>query len=537
MTTTILFYFDIVIMSSALKQLNNYGPLMNMICGPDINFFINCYPKFNNFAMQIEPNKCNAPIGFNRTLTFSFNHSGDFAGQTFFKVKLPEIKLSYETSSINPTGFLLGRWIDYIGCYLFNKISIRINNQQISEMSHNMMYIIQEFTTPSAKRQLLDKMLGMVPELVAPVVGSACKECILPAFELMIPLPFWFCTNPSSFIPICCCSSALPIDLVVEVNSLDRLLMLNPKVKYDIVTPLTIECFTNYVYIDTASRNDFVSQPQTYLIEQFVNNGQIEGGNARDIQLNISGICKEIFIAAQHKSYVNPVSTTLTVPISSNQSMIVYTPSNQHTNFAVTAFNQKQNYVNTIDGFGPATFYANVGTTYGDLIESVDFNFAGAKLMDITDASVFNTVEPLWYHTSAPHNSGLHCYSFALNPENAAPTGCVDFTMINNANVFIKLRNHILTQQVTNEQTTYSYIDADMDYVYALNKPTWETDSSQISGSNVGIKPMLNPVMHGSKIDTLVTYTERLPAYYYYIYAINYNFLLFKNGYCGLKYS
>ena len=35
----------------------------------------------------------------------------------------------------------------------------------------------------------------------------------------------------------------------------------------------------------------------------------------------------------------------------------------------------------------------------------------------------------------------------------------------------------------------------------------------------------------------LLTYTERIPTYYYYIYAVNYNFLLFKNGYCGLKYS
>lgn len=520
-------------MSSALKQLDNYGPLMNMVCGPDVNFFVNCYPKFTNFSMQIEPNKCNAPIGFNRTLTFSFNHSGDFAGQTFFKVKLPEIRLSYETSNISPTGFLLGRWIDYIGSYLFSKISIRINNQQISELSHNMMYIIQEFTTPSAKRQLLDKMLGMVPELVAPVCGSACKECTLPAFELMIPLPFWFCTSPSSFIPMCCCSSGLPVDIVVDVSPIDRLLMLNPKVKYDIITPLTIDCFTNYIYIDKTSRNEFVSQPQTYLIEQFINNGQIEGGNSRDIQLNISGICKEIFIAAQHKSYVNPISTTLTLP----DNTIVYTPSNQHTNFAVTAFDQKHNYVSTVDGFGQTTSFATVGTTYGDLIESIDFNFAGARLLDITDASTFNTVEPLWYHTSAPHNTGLHCYSFALNPENPAPTGCVDFTMINNANVLIKLRNHIITQQVTPEKTSYSYTDADMDYVFANNIPQLQTDYTQQVGTDVIVKPTFSPIMNGSKINSLTTYTERLPAYYYYIYAINYNFLLFKNGYCGLKYS
>lgn len=519
-------------MSSALKQLNNYGPLMNMICGPELNFFVNCYPKFANFAMQIEPNKCNTQTGFNRTLTFSFNRSGDFAGQTFFKVKLPKIKLTYQNSTDNATGFILGRWIDYVGCYIFNKISIRINNQQISEMSDNMMYIIQEYTTASAKRQLLDKMLGMVPELVAPACGVGCLSCILPAVELIIPLPFWFCTDPSAFIPICCCNNALPIDIVVEVSTLDRLLMLNPKVRYQQLSNVSIECYTNYVYLDTVARNEFVSQPQTYLIEQFVNNGQIEGGSTRDVQLNISGICKEIFIAAQHKSYVKPTSQILTLPDGTQ----VYTPCNQYTNFAVTAFDQKNNYVNTVEGFGPATQYSTVGTTYGDLIEKIDFNLAGARLMDIHDASTFNTVEPLWYHTSAPRNTGLHCYSFALNPENTTPTGCIDFTMINNANVLIKLRTNIETQSVTQTETTFNNIDVDMEYVFGTNLPMFIT-INKYNGNFPFVKAYQSPVGNGSKIDTLQTYTEVLPSYYYYIYAVNYNFLLFKNGYCGLKYS
>lgn len=508
---------------------------MNMVCGPDTNFFVNCYPKFTNFAMQIEPNKCNTIIGFNRTLTFSFNHSGDFAGQTFFKVKLPKIKLTYRNSTDVATGYILGRWIDYVGCYLFNKISIRINNQQISEMSDNMLYILQEYTTAAAKRQLMDKMLGMVPELVAPVCGSGCISCILPAFELIIPLPFWFCTDPSVFIPMCCCSSALPVDIVAEIAPLNKLLMLNPKVKIQELSTLSIECYTNYIYIDTATRNNFVSQPQTYLIEQFVNNGQLEGGNMKDIQINISGICKELFIAAQHKSYIQPVSNILNVPYN-DTTLEYYTPCNQYTNFAVTAYDQRKNYVNTVEGFGPSHQYSTVGTTYGDLIEKIDFNFAGAKLMDITTATIFNTIEPLWYHTSAPRNTGLHCYSFALNPESAAPTGCIDFTMINNANVFIKLRNQIDTQVVTTTETSYNTIDIDMDYVFTVNTPTNIVTDNYIDNYAI-IAPYTTPICNGSKMDTMVTYTENLPSYYYYIYAVNYNFLLFKNGYCGLKYA
>lgn len=518
-------------MSSALKQLNNYGPLMNMVCGPDTNFFLNCYPKFTNFAMQIEPNKCNTPIGFNKTLVFSFNHAGDFAGQTYFKVKLPQIKLSIDTS----TGHILGRWIDYIGCYLFNKISIRINNQQISELSDNMMYILQEYTTSSAKRQLLDKMLGMVPELISPVCGPNCISCILPATELIIPLPFWFSTDPSAFIPMCCCSSALPVDIVVEVNPLEKLLMINPNVRFQELSKLSIECFTNYIYIDTVARNAFVSQPQTYLIEQFVNNGQIEGGNMKDLQLNISGICKEIFIAAQHKSYIQRKSSIITV--SNDGPIEKYTPTNQYTNFAITAFDQAINYVNTVDGFGPAHQFSTVGTTYGDLIEKIDINLAGSRLIDTDDADIFNTVQPLWYHTAGPRNTGLHCYSFALNPEIPAPTGCIDFTMINNANVTIRLKRQIMTQTTTDTATNFDQTDIDMDYVYAANYPRLATVPKLTATNYPFVESYFSPVCNGSKIDTLYTYTTTMPVYYYYIYAVNYNFLLFKNGYCGLKYS
>lgn len=521
-------------MSSALKQLNNYGPLMNMVCGPDINYFVNCYPKFTNFAMQIEPNKCNTVIGFNKTLTFSFNHSGDFAGQTYFKVKLPEIKLTID----NPSQKLLGRWIDYVGCYLFSKISININNIQVSEISDNMMYIIQEFTTATAKRQLVDKMLGMVPELVAPVCTMQCLSLTLPATELIIPLPFWFCTDPSAFIPICCCNSALPIDIIVEVNPLDKLLIVNPNVRVQQISSIDIECFTNYIYIDTATRNTFVTQPQTYLIEQFINNGKLEGGSSKDIQLNISGICKEIFIAAQHKSYIEKKSKNIELIDSEGNTITKFTPSNQHTNFAITAFDQGINYVNTIEGFAPGHHYSTIGTTYGDLIEKIDFNLGGTKLLDTNDSNIFNTVQPLWYHTAAPRNTGLHCYSFALNPENACPTGCIDFTMINNANVLIKLHNTINTQTVSRNATTFANENIDMDYVFAANYPRMAV-SAEIAKSPLFnfVVPNISPIMNGSKIDTLYTYTEGQPVYYYYIYAINYNFLLFSNGMCGLKYS
>ena len=240
------------------------------------------------------------------------------------------------------------------------------------------------------------------------------------------------------------------------------------------------------------------------------------------------------FAIATAVSLLSPVIIIVFIPAFFTK----FTPSNQHTNFAITAFDQGINYVNTIEGFAPGHHYSTIGTTYGDLIEKIDFNLGGTKLLDTNDSNIFNTVQPLWYHTAAPRNTGLHCYSFALNPENACPTGCIDFTMINNANVLIKLHNTINTQTVSRNATTFANENIDMDYVFAANYPRMAV-SAEVAKSPLFnfVVPNISPIMNGSKIDTLYTYTEGQPVYYYYIYAINYNFLLFSNGMCGLKYS
>ena len=110
--------------------------------------------------------------------------------------------------------------------------------------------------------------------------------------------------------------------------------------------------------------------------------------------------------------------------------------------------------------------------------------------------------------------------------------------MINNANVLIKLHNTINTQTVSRNATTFANENIDMDYVFAANYPRMAV-SAEVAKSPLFnfVVPNISPIMNGSKIDTLYTYTEGQPVYYYYIYAINYNFLLFSNGMCGLKYS
>ena len=95
----------------------------------------------------------------------------------------------------------------------------------------------------------------------------------------------------------------------------------------------------------------------------------------------------------------------------------------------------------------------------------------------------FRLVQPFQHHTRVPISSGIHCYSFALQPEDHQPSGTCNFSRIDNA--VLKLNNN----------------------------------SGWVSG-------MEKEGVIGN------TFTPKL-----YIYAVNYNVLRIMSGMGGLAYS
>lgn len=487
-------------MSGALMQLNSYGSLLGMLCErPEVNFFVQHYPRYVNFAMQIEMNSCNAPTNFGKSLTFTFNRSGDFVGQTFFLVRLPTVTV---TSTGDPSDNMsplvlrtyLARYIDFVGAFLFRRIIMRVNNQHVSELSEHMLYILTEYTTAAAKRALLDRMLGQLPELVAPICSTDTTTLQFPATELTIPVPFWFSTG--AFFPLCCCNKGMVLDLITEVRPFEDLMIFRENTTYQITGTLDIQCYSNYIYLDTRTRDEIVTSTLSCVIEQFMTNGAIESmEDDCNCYLSFQGLVKELFIAAQHRSYAI---------------------AKQYTNFAVTAADINLSSQRSLYRYSPL-----LSTTYGDLLRSIELRFSGVRIMDPTNAILFRDIEPLWYHTAAPRNSGLHCYSFALNPEGAAPSGCVDFTMITNPTAYCRIRSRLYSQVVTNTDTTFELMDVNVPVV--AMKPIEGTDDSY--------EPPVNTI---GTLDT-TSYTGE-PGYLYHAYAICYNMLVFKNGYAGLRY-
>jgi hypothetical protein len=56
----------------------------------------------------------------------------------------------------------------------------------------------------------------------------------------------------------------------------------------------------------------------------------------------------------------------------------------------------------------------------------------------------FNQVQPFYHHTGNPY-PGIYTYSFALQPEEHQPTGTCNFSRIDNAQVYVALKDKALS--------------------------------------------------------------------------------------------
>ena len=73
----------------------------------------------------------------------------------------------------------------------------------------------------------------------------------------------------------------------------------------------------------------------------------------------------------------------------------------------------------------------------GDMIKSAAFSINGMKLVD-REAAYYRLIQPYQHHTRIPPK-GIYCYSFALSPENAQPSGSLNLSRIDNFTVSLEM--------------------------------------------------------------------------------------------------
>ena len=93
---------------------------------------------------------------------------------------------------------------------------------------------------------------------------------------------------------------------------------------------------------------------------------------------------------------------------------------------------------------------ASVGASSGDVCAAAQWSditlqLNGHERFSERHSEYFRLIQPFQHHTSIPVDSGIHCYSFALKPEEHQPSGTCNFSRIDNAVLKLNGRTTMLS--------------------------------------------------------------------------------------------
>lgn len=330
-------------------------------------------------------------------------------------------------------------WVKKLGYAIIDYVEVKIGGETIDKHYGMWMNIWNELTMSADQTILHNKMIGNVQSLVS--YDRNQKS----AYTLYIPLQFWFCKRPGLAFPIVAlqnnsfiiniklkkiedCAYIEKIPVITGENSIDfseNILQLTD-IWNNYNLNLTGYLLVDFIYLEDKERSRFARSAHEYLIET-VDTIKLENlsNNKQNIELNFSGLSKEIFWACQKTEYIN----------------------NYNSNYESLWFNY------SIDKHASQNPVLNA-----------NLSFASVERFNNTQ-NYFNLVQPYQHHTSIP-SYGINCYSFSLTPEEHQPSGIFNFTKI----AYPKINLNIHTDMF---EYNLSDIDPDIDI---MNDKIYDTD-------------------------------------------------------------
>ena len=214
-----------------------------------------------------------------------------------------------------------------------------------------------------------------------------------------INLPFFFNKEPGLALPL----------IALQYHEVKIIVKYSDSALFDDEhggTP-TVDCYCDYIFLDSEERRRMAAQSHEYLIEQVQHQQGVLKGGREEIRLVFNHPVKELLLVA------NPSSEPFGF-ISEGESGV----------------------------FDP------------EEAEAITLKLNGNARASGRPASYFTKMQPSMYHTRTPTDP-VHVMSFALFPEKMQPSGTCNFSRIDNAQLQLKLKDTITAG------TSYS--------VYAVN--------------------------------------------------------------------
>lgn len=419
--------------------------------GPTITFFRFRYNKYTNFAMDSIEQPFNTQVTFGSDVQVTLNRNGDLIWFQYVIFDLPGIICCTPTVALcgiggnqfpacdpcdpcgdgpapvpvcpaaaivssvqeDDTQLILDdidtctgldgpwcHWVNAIGQFLIKRACVVVGGQLIDTLYNDFLYMWEELTGQPGKR--LTEMIGKRYTRAQLVADSMQNR------RLYVPLPWWFTYTSGQAlslvslqfhgVQIFVCFETLV--RCVQVSAADVIV-----VKINDCQPLNnndlqARLETVFIYLDVEERDRFATGSFEQLIQQHQQfNAQFSSCSIR-MQLNFNYPVIELIWAVRRQC----------------QSIC-----NNHFNYS--------------------------GKWGQDPIQFVHLRLNNQSRFSGREARYFRLVQPWQFHTDIP-DSYVYCYSFAIHPEDAQPSGSANFSRIDTVDLIFDLQSALSTESV-----------------------------------------------------------------------------------------
>ena len=289
-------------MGGGLLQLVAYGAQDVYLTGnPQITFFKTVYRRHTNFSIESIKQTFNGTADFGNEVSTTIQRNADLIGKIYLETTLPEINVSDAISTTDNTTYKAFRWLNWIG-------HVMLKGKRKKE----------------GKKSGYAELLGNVPQLTqihssnTRSAENSGKDCKIEAYDLTIPLQFWFCRNPGMSLPLVALQYT-DIVLNLEFRTFDECIWATTQTTSSTNQFITstgvnsigskslssTNVYVDYIYLDTEERRRFAQVAHEYLIEQLQFTGEENiTAASNSIKINFTHPVKELVWVVQPSNFV-----------------------------------------------------------------------------------------------------------------------------------------------------------------------------------------------------------------------------------------
>jgi hypothetical protein len=398
---------DIVVMAGRIQMLTSGSQDRYFTRNPDYSHFVEAFKKHANFSTQYDDLDPENEADFGKKIKFKIpQNQGDLLKTLSVKMTLPEIPGS-------PV------YVESVGHAIIDHVDLIIGGTIVQRLHSDYLQIYSEHNVTQTKQKALEQLIGKYSlrtsdKLVGEVVtgGGIPNRGIIITGTLgassdenfFVDLPFYFYKHPELAIPLCAINKQ-EVEVEITLRKSEEIMVDIDGSRVTSPPAIHIKDFklsTEVVFLDKSERSKMQKMKKDYIITQIQQNvfDMGVGINEGTFNLDFRNPVKELYVVIQrqgtrgngvsHGNFVTPFD---------------------YDNTALTADNKRILYENLN--------YLTLKFDDQDIITEETGNVLMLK-----------AVQAAIHHSKTQLIRRFYSYSFALQPEEAYPTGQVNMSNV-----------------------------------------------------------------------------------------------------------